>query len=119
MQVPARLVVALLALLRAAKGEAGLSLRGLGSIRAAGCAARARRAGADVAGTPTTHVTAVATADLDREQASGPPAHPRPVYELAAAMRRVLGGNERYTRCLQDADADLARAQACADLVGQ
>jgi hypothetical protein len=34
-------------------------------------------------------------------------------------MRRVLGGNERYTRCLQDADADLARAQACADLVGQ
>jgi hypothetical protein len=31
----------------------------------------------------------------------------------------VLGGNRRYIRCLQDADADLAKAQACADLVGQ
>jgi hypothetical protein len=61
----------------------------------------------------------LAFADLDREQAIGPPAHTRPVSELAAAMRRVLGGNQRYTRCLQDADADLARAQACADLVGQ
>jgi hypothetical protein len=34
-------------------------------------------------------------------------------------MRQVLGGNRRYDRCLQDPDADLAKAQACADLVGQ
>jgi hypothetical protein len=61
----------------------------------------------------------LAFADLDQQQAIGPPAHARPVSELAAALRRVLGGNRRYIRCLQDADADLAKAQACADLVGQ
>jgi hypothetical protein len=38
---------------------------------------------------------------------------------LAAAMRQVLGGNRRYEQCLQEADADLAKAQACVDLVGQ
>jgi hypothetical protein len=58
-------------------------------------------------------------AALNQEQAIGAPAHARPVSELAAAMGRVLGGNRRYTQCLQEADADLAKAQACADLVGQ
>ena len=58
-------------------------------------------------------------AALNQEQAIGAPAHARPVSELAAAMGQVLGGNRRYTQCLQDADADLAKAQACADLVGQ
>ena len=61
----------------------------------------------------------LAFAALNQEQAIGPPAHARPVSELAAAMRQVLGGNRRYEQCLQDADADLAKAQACADLVGQ
>ena len=61
----------------------------------------------------------LAFAALNQEQAIGPPAHVRPVSELSAAMRQVLGGNRRYTQCLQDADADLAKAQACADLVGQ
>ena len=61
----------------------------------------------------------LALAALNQEQAIGAPAHARPVSELAAAMGRVLGGNRRYTQCLQDADADLAKAQACADLVGQ
>jgi hypothetical protein len=61
----------------------------------------------------------LAFAALNQEQAIGPPAHPRPVSELAAAMGRVLGGNRRYYQCLRDADADLAKAQACADLVGQ
>jgi hypothetical protein len=58
-------------------------------------------------------------AALNEEQAIGAPAHARPVSELAAAMRQVLGGNRRYDQCLQDSDADLAKAQACADLVGQ
>jgi hypothetical protein len=61
----------------------------------------------------------LAFAALNQEQAIGPPAHARPVAELAAAMRQVLGGNRRYEQCLQDADADLAKAQACAELVGQ
>jgi hypothetical protein len=38
---------------------------------------------------------------------------------LAGAMRRVLGGNRRYEQCIQDAGAALAKARACADLVGQ
>jgi hypothetical protein len=58
-------------------------------------------------------------AALNQEQAIGAPAHARPVSELAAAIGKVLGGNRRYDQCLQDADADLAKAQACADLVGQ
>jgi hypothetical protein len=61
----------------------------------------------------------LAFADLNREQAIGAPAHARPVSELAGAMRRVLGGNRRYEQCIQDAGADLAKAQGCADLVGQ
>jgi hypothetical protein len=61
----------------------------------------------------------LAFAALDQRQAIGAPAHPRPVSELAAAMRQVLGGNRRYDQCLQDAGADLTKAQACADLVGQ
>jgi hypothetical protein len=58
-------------------------------------------------------------AALNQAQAIGAPAHARPVSELAGAMRRVLGGNRRYYQCLRDADADLAKAQACAALVGQ
>jgi hypothetical protein len=62
----------------------------------------------------------LAFAELNREQAIGPPAHPRPVSELASAMRAVLSGaNRRYEQCVQDAGADLAKAQGCADLVGQ
>ena len=37
----------------------------------------------------------------------------------ARAMRQVLGANQRYEQCLRDSQADLAKAQACADLVGQ
>ncbi len=62
----------------------------------------------------------LAFADLNREQAIGAPAHPRPVSELASAMRQVLsGGNRRYEQCVQDAGTDLAKAQGCAGLVGQ
>jgi hypothetical protein len=61
----------------------------------------------------------LAFADLNREQAIGAPAHVRPVSELAGAMRQVLGGNRRYEQCVQDAGADLAKAQGCAGLVGQ
>jgi hypothetical protein len=61
----------------------------------------------------------LAFAALDERQAIGAPAHPRPVSELAAAMRQVLGANRRYDQCLRDAGADLAQAQGCADLVGQ
>ena len=61
----------------------------------------------------------LAFAALDQPQTIGAPAHPRPVSELAAAMRQVLGANRRYDQCLQDAGSDLAQAQACADLVGQ
>jgi hypothetical protein len=62
---------------------------------------------------------ALAFTALNQEQAIGAPAHARPVSELAAAMRQVLGGNRRYEQCLRDSQADLAKAQACADLVGQ
>jgi hypothetical protein len=61
----------------------------------------------------------LAFAALNPEQAIGAPAHARPVSELAAAMRRVLGGNRCYEQCLRDSQADLAKAQGCADLVGQ
>ena len=61
----------------------------------------------------------LAFAALDERQAIGAPAHTRPVSELAAAMRQVLGANRRYDQCLRDAGADLAQAQGCADLVGQ
>jgi hypothetical protein len=61
----------------------------------------------------------LAFADLNREQAIGAPAHVRPVSELAGAMRQGLGGSRRYEQCVQDAGADLAKAQGCADLVGQ
>jgi hypothetical protein len=119
MQVPARLVVALLTLVALAAGGCG------GGDGASTSPATAKvLAGAFGAAKPMRSGSGrvrfdLVFADLDQAQAIGPPAHPRPVSELAAAMRRVLGGNRRYTRCLQDADADLAKAQACADLVGQ
>jgi hypothetical protein len=38
---------------------------------------------------------------------------------LPSRVPAPLGGNRRCDQCLQDADADLAKAQACAHLVGQ
>ena len=83
-------------------------------------------------------------ADLNRRQAIGPPADPRPLSELTAALSAFArnqaqaqssGGGQsgeaspsasagaaagtRYDRCLADAGSDLAAAQRCAALVGR
>ncbi|HSD77121.1 MAG TPA: hypothetical protein VLA98_06935 [Solirubrobacteraceae bacterium] len=65
-------------------------------------------------------------------QPIGPPARARPIAELAASLqdlattlrRRQAAGvagpaGDPYERCLADAAGDLARAQACAGLVGR
>ena len=70
--------------------------------------------------------------DVGRPQPIGPPAHARPIGELDAAVRqlasalqrrraadRASGATNAYERCLADAAGDLARAQACAGLVGR
>jgi hypothetical protein len=83
-------------------------------------------------------------ADLNRRQAIGPPADPRPLAELTAALSSFArsqaqaqssGGSaggasssppastaapaSSYDRCLADAGSDLAAAQRCASLVGR
>ena len=86
----------------------------------------------------------LSVADLNRRQAIGPPADPRPLSELTAALSSFArsqaqaqssagsGGasssppasagaasGSRYDRCLADAGSDLAAAQRCASLVGR
>ena len=73
--------------------------------------------------------------DLNTPQAIGPPANPRPLSELTAALQQVLGvtqgaasssqqgparsGSSKYDQCLADAGSDLAKAQKCAALLGR
>ena len=87
----------------------------------------------------------LSVADLNRRQAIGPPADPRPLSELTAALASFAraqgqaqssGGTgssgsssssassgaaagTTYDRCLADAGSDLAAAQRCAALVGR
>jgi hypothetical protein len=69
---------------------------------------------------------------VNRPQPIGPPAHARPIGELSASLQQLVGTlqrqqaagvagaqGDRYQRCLADAGGDLAKAQACAGLVGQ
>jgi hypothetical protein len=73
-------------------------------------------------------------AGLNQKQAIGPPADPRPLSELAAALaglasreRQEQSGGDaqattppasQYDACLADAQSDLAAAQRCAALLG-
>ena len=75
--------------------------------------------------------------DLNRRQAIGPPADPRPLSELTAALSAFARAQSEaqaqgsssgssaakpataYDRCLTEAGSDLAAAQRCADLVGR
>jgi hypothetical protein len=68
----------------------------------------------------------LAIAELNRPQAIGAPANPRPLSELTAALRQVLGsakqqggGSSAYQRCLNAAGTDIAKAQQCAGLLGR
>jgi hypothetical protein len=75
--------------------------------------------------------------DLNRRQAIGPPAEPRPLSELTSALSAFARAQSQaqaqgsssgssaakpataYDRCLTEAGSDLAAAQRCADLVGR
>ena len=85
----------------------------------------------------------LAVTQLNREQPIGPPANPRPLTELTAALaelgaRTAQGGGSSgatgasgeqekplpenasaYDRCIVGAGEDIAAAQRCAELVGQ
>lgn len=89
----------------------------------------------------------LAVTQLNREQAIGPPANPRPLSELTSALAELgartaqqgdaqapAGGESggsaeadaplpenatKYDRCLAGAGEDIAAAQRCADLVGE
>jgi hypothetical protein len=69
---------------------------------------------------------------INQPQAIGPPAHARPIGELSASLQQLVGTLQQqqaagvagaqgdpYQRCLAAAGGDLAKAQACAGLVGQ
>lgn len=74
-------------------------------------------------------------AGLNEQQAIGAPANPRPISELTAALQQVLaqaqaqGGSAqqsqpqssqpKYDACVQQAGSDIAKAQQCAQLLGQ
>jgi hypothetical protein len=74
-------------------------------------------------------------ADLNKPQAVGPPANPRPLSELTAALQQALGsaqasgsqaggssagsGAASYDQCVAAAGADLAKEQQCAALLGR
>jgi hypothetical protein len=77
-------------------------------------------------------------AGLNQKQAIGPPANPRPLSELAAALAGLASRQQegaaapqdsrapattpsasRYDACLADARSDLAAAQRCAALLGK
>jgi hypothetical protein len=75
---------------------------------------------------------AMGIAAVNAPQPIGPPASARPISELEAALQRlgatlrrqqdagVAGARgDAYQRCLAAAAGDLAKAQACADLVGR
>jgi hypothetical protein len=72
----------------------------------------------------------LAIAELNRPQAIGAPANPRPLSELTSALGQVLGsaqgstgqqggGSSAYQRCLAAAGTDIAKAQQCAGLLGR
>lgn len=84
----------------------------------------------------------LAVSQLNREQAIGPPANPRPISELTAglaalgaqsagggatggassgggAAAQAPAGASAYDRCLVEAGSDLTAAQRCAGLVGR
>ena len=85
----------------------------------------------------------LAVTQLNREQAIGPPANPRPISELTAALAELAnrtnaqkpsgspGGAaapktpalpkdaSKYDRCLAGAGSDIPAAQRCASLVGE
>jgi hypothetical protein len=72
----------------------------------------------------------LAIAELNRPQAIGAPANPRPLSELTTAFGQVLGGaqgsaqqqrggSSQYQQCLAAAGTDIAKAQRCAGLLGR
>jgi hypothetical protein len=72
----------------------------------------------------------LAIAELNRPQAIGAPANPRPLSELTTALGQVLGsaqgstqpqtgGSSKYQQCLAAAGTDIAKAQRCAGLLGR
>jgi hypothetical protein len=72
----------------------------------------------------------LAIAELNRTQAIGAPANPRPLSELTTALGQVLGGAQGstqqqggsspdYQQCLDAAGTDIAKAQQCAGLLGR
>lgn len=74
-------------------------------------------------------------ADLNRAQPIGPPANPRPLSELTSALTALAATQgsgagtttpaapaaspQTYDACIADAGDDLAKAQACSDLLGR
>lgn len=70
----------------------------------------------------------LALSDLDRRQPIGPPANPRPLSELTAALALLArqrqpgagtsGRSERYDECVAAAGGDLGAVQRCAGLLG-
>jgi hypothetical protein len=90
-------------------------------------------AGSRPKGTPAQKGTLrfdLAIAELNRPQAIGAPANPRPLSELTTALGQVLGGaqgatqqqgggSSAYQRCLAAAGTDIAKAQQCAGLLGR
>lgn len=80
-------------------------------------------------GKPGTAVLELGITDQDREQAIGPPANPRPLTELTAAIAALAaqasrGGTtngalsgQSYEQCLADAQSDVAKAQRCETLL--
>lgn len=68
-------------------------------------------------------------ADLNKPQPIGPPANPRPLSELTSALGALAATRgaatpkaptaQTYDACIADAGTDLAKAQACADLLGR
>jgi hypothetical protein len=87
----------------------------------------------DAGGKPGRIRLQLSLASLNKPQPIGPPANPRPLSELTSALgalaaTRGAAGTETtpkaptaktYDACITDAGTDLARAQACSDLLGR